>query len=108
MHDGWKGMQEHANFKLANERCLATTLYPNNTKMDAPSSSLCPGYKEVNAFGPDEFYEDEEVCYVTLDLGSVEPTLLPNTSTYRLIVSKLNCSSHTYILTRGNHSKSRV
>ena len=55
--------------------------------MNAPFS-LCPGYKQVEAFGPDEEYEDEEeVSYVVLDLGNVEPTLVPTSSTYRLIVS---------------------
>ncbi|KAI0064847.1 hypothetical protein BV25DRAFT_194013 [Artomyces pyxidatus] len=55
-------------------------------------SSLCPGYKQVDAFGPDADYEhtetgeiEEEVTYVTLDLGSVEPTLVPSSSAYRLI-----------------------
>ncbi|KAF8152362.1 hypothetical protein B0H34DRAFT_632599, partial [Crassisporium funariophilum] len=53
--------------------------------MNAPSS-LCPGYKQVEAFGPDEDYEDEEeVFYVTLDLQNVEPTLVPSSSAYRLI-----------------------
>ncbi|PBK65833.1 hypothetical protein ARMSODRAFT_939878 [Armillaria solidipes] len=48
--------------------------------------SLCPGYKQVDAFGPDDDYEDEEeVSYVTLDLGSVEPSLLPSSASYRLI-----------------------
>lgn len=57
--------------------------------MSSSSSSLCPGYKHVESFGPDEEYEDgdEEVTYVTLDLGLVEPTLVPSSSTYRLIVS---------------------
>ena len=55
--------------------------------MHAPSS-LCPGYKQVEAFGLEEEYEDEEeVSYVILDLGNVEPTLVPTSSTYRLIVS---------------------
>ncbi|KAF8970963.1 hypothetical protein BDZ97DRAFT_1652038 [Flammula alnicola] len=55
--------------------------------MAAPSS-LCPGYKHVEAFGPHEEYEDEEeVFYVTLDMGNVEPTLVPSSSSYRLIVS---------------------
>ena len=55
--------------------------------MNAPLS-LCPGYKQVEAFGPEEEYEeDEEVSYVVLDLGNVEPTLVPTSSTYRLIVS---------------------
>ncbi|RDB22167.1 hypothetical protein Hypma_010583 [Hypsizygus marmoreus] len=49
------------------------------------SSSLCPGYKQVESFGPDDEYEDEEVTYVTLDLGSIEPSLVPSSSTYRLI-----------------------
>ncbi|KAJ7730859.1 hypothetical protein DFH07DRAFT_756035 [Mycena maculata] len=48
-------------------------------------SSVCPGYKQVDAFGPDEEYEEEEVTYVTLDLGNVEPTLIPSSSNYRLI-----------------------
>lgn len=54
-----------------------------------PATTLVPGYRQVESFGPDEEYleEEEEVSYVTLDLGVVEPTLLPSTSTYRLIVS---------------------
>ncbi|KIY44686.1 hypothetical protein FISHEDRAFT_18212, partial [Fistulina hepatica ATCC 64428] len=48
--------------------------------------SLCPGYVEVDSFGPDDEYEDEEeIAYVTLDLGNVEPTLVPSVSSYRLI-----------------------
>ncbi|KAH0835639.1 hypothetical protein J3R83DRAFT_9389 [Lanmaoa asiatica] len=52
-----------------------------------PTTTLVPGYRQVESFGPDEDYleEGEEVSYVTLDLGVVEPTLLPSTSTYRLI-----------------------
>ncbi|KAF8840476.1 hypothetical protein BDN67DRAFT_645284 [Paxillus ammoniavirescens] len=52
-----------------------------------PAQTLIPGYKQVESFGPDEDYfdEEEEVSYVTLDLGMVEPTLLPTSSTYRLI-----------------------
>ncbi|KAH9939669.1 uncharacterized protein BXZ73DRAFT_43460 [Epithele typhae] len=54
-------------------------------------STLLPGYNHVDAFGPDGDYEDvdgeveEEVEYVTLDLGSIEPTLVPSSSAYRLI-----------------------
>ncbi|KAF8888993.1 hypothetical protein BD779DRAFT_1521401 [Infundibulicybe gibba] len=48
--------------------------------------ALCPGYKEVESFGPDSEYEGEdEEYYVTLDLGPIEPTLLPSSSTYSLI-----------------------
>lgn len=57
-------------------------------------SSLFPGFSQVEAFGADDEYEtlengevDEEVVYVTLDLGQVEPTLVPSSSSYRLIVS---------------------
>ena len=51
---------------------------------------MIPGYKHVDSFGPDEDYEtDEEIEYVTLDLGTIEPTLVPSSSTYRLIVSTL-------------------
>ena len=60
--------------------------------MNAPPS-LCPGYKQVEAFGAEEEYEDEEeVSYVVLDLGNVEPTLVPTSSTYRLIISS-SCST---------------
>ena len=54
----------------------------------SPSLSLCPGFKQVEAFGPDEDYEDEdeEVSYVVLDLGAIEPTLVPGSTSYRLIV----------------------
>jgi hypothetical protein len=62
------------------------------TKMTS-DSRLAPGFHQVNAFGFDGLYERdehdeiiEEVSYVTLDLGTVEPTLVPSTSTYRLIV----------------------
>ncbi|KAI0324199.1 hypothetical protein GY45DRAFT_1289295 [Cubamyces sp. BRFM 1775] len=47
---------------------------------------MFPGYENVEAFGPDEDYEtEEEIEYVTLDLGTIEPTLVPSSSTYRLI-----------------------
>ncbi|KAI0804542.1 hypothetical protein BC629DRAFT_1487838 [Irpex lacteus] len=53
--------------------------------------SLFQGFVQVEQFGDDQVYEQidgeviEEVEYVTLDLGSVEPTLVPSTSSYRLI-----------------------
>ncbi|KAJ3846543.1 hypothetical protein EV368DRAFT_52652 [Lentinula lateritia] len=54
----------------------------------SPSVGLCTGYRLVEQFGPDEEYEDEvEDFYVTLDLGAVEPTLIPNSSTYCLIMT---------------------
>ncbi|KIP05052.1 hypothetical protein PHLGIDRAFT_108704 [Phlebiopsis gigantea 11061_1 CR5-6] len=56
------------------------------------SSSLFPDHHFVDAFSHDDDYERdedgniiEEVEYVTLDLGVVEPTLIPSTSSYRLI-----------------------
>ncbi|CCM01862.1 uncharacterized protein FIBRA_03933 [Fibroporia radiculosa] len=43
-------------------------------------------YRQVETFGPDQEYEsEEEVVYVTLDLGTIEPTLVPSSSTYCLI-----------------------
>ncbi|KAK6974604.1 hypothetical protein R3P38DRAFT_3131897 [Favolaschia claudopus] len=51
----------------------------------AEYSTLCPGYKQVETFGPDDEYEEEEVVYVTLDLGDIEPSLIPRSSHYRLI-----------------------
>lgn len=51
-------------------------------------SSLFNGYKHVESFGPDEDYEEEvEECYLTLDLIDVDPALISNSETYRLIVS---------------------
>ncbi|KAI0925327.1 hypothetical protein AcV7_005598 [Taiwanofungus camphoratus] len=56
-----------------------------------PGKTLIPGYRQVETFGPDEDYEqrdgqvEEEIAYVTLDLGLVEPTLVPSSSSYRLI-----------------------
>ncbi|KAF9522868.1 hypothetical protein CPB83DRAFT_748015, partial [Crepidotus variabilis] len=53
--------------------------------MQAPTS-LCPGFAQVESFGPDEEYDsEEEVCYVTLDLGDIEPQLVPSSNSYRLI-----------------------
>ena len=55
--------------------------------MQGPSN-LCPGYINVEGFGQDEDYEsEEEIQYVTLDLGDVEPQLVPSSTTYRLIAS---------------------
>jgi hypothetical protein len=71
------------------DQVLLDTAVPSGfgSFMKAPSS-LCPGYKQVESFGPYEEYDDEEeVCYVTLDMGNVEPTLVPSSSSYRLIVS---------------------
>ncbi len=54
----------------------------------AAPSSVCPGYTQVDEFLPDEEYEgEEEVFYVTMDMGNIEPTLVPSSSSYRLIVS---------------------
>jgi hypothetical protein len=54
---------------------------------------LAPGFSQVDVFDSDGLYERddngeviEEISYVTLDLGAVEPTLVPSSSTYRLIV----------------------
>ena len=69
--------------------------------MNAPFS-LCPGYKQVEAFGPEEEYEDEEeVSYVVLDLGNVEPTLVPTSSTYKLIVSSTFLRGWLHLLNRS-------
>ena len=59
-------------------------------------NTLIPGYQQVTQFSSDDEYERnadgsivEEVVYVTLDLGPVEPRLVPSTTEYRLIVSWL-------------------
>lgn len=59
-------------------------------RMQAPAS-VCPGYKHVEAFSnEDDYYEsEEEVSYITLDLGDVEPQLVPSATTYRLIVCSI-------------------
>ncbi|PBK83406.1 hypothetical protein ARMGADRAFT_945104, partial [Armillaria gallica] len=48
---------------------------------------LCPGYHQVTQFGPDDDYEDEEeeIFYVTLELGNVEPVLIPSCDSYHLV-----------------------
>ncbi|KAF8331001.1 hypothetical protein F5887DRAFT_999497 [Amanita rubescens] len=54
--------------------------------MPSAPTSLCPGFRLVEEFDPNEEYEDdEEISYVTFDLGNIEPTLVPSSSTYRLI-----------------------
>ena len=54
-------------------------------------SRLCPGYQHVENFessvGGFEYEEEEEVMYVTLDLGDLHPTLLPTCTGYRTAVS---------------------
>lgn len=62
--------------------------------MSSNLSTLIPGYHQVESFGEDDEYERnengeiiEDVEYVTLDVGVVEPTLVPSSSAYRLIVS---------------------
>ncbi|KZS95200.1 hypothetical protein SISNIDRAFT_408723 [Sistotremastrum niveocremeum HHB9708] len=59
-----------------------------------PSSvieSLVSGSRHVDEFGDEEDYTsdsdgdvEEEVSYVTLDLGQIHPTLLPSCSTCRI------------------------
>ena len=55
--------------------------------MFSDNQSLVPGYHQVDHFADDDDYERdeqgniiEEVEYVTLDIGVVEPTLVPSTS----------------------------
>ncbi|KAK0234796.1 hypothetical protein EDD85DRAFT_845391, partial [Armillaria nabsnona] len=49
--------------------------------------SLCPGYHQVTQLGPDDDYEEEEeeIFYVTLELGNVEPSLIPICDSYHLV-----------------------
>ena len=55
--------------------------------MPAPTT-LCSGFRRVEEFDPNEEYgSGEEVSYVIFDLGNIEPTLVPSSSTYRLIVT---------------------
>lgn len=71
--------------------------FPSSTS----TTTLCPGYKHVEEFGPDEEYEEEEQVdefYVTLDLGAAEPMLIPSSSTYRLIVRFLASESVNLVI----------
>nr|GAT54382.1 predicted protein [Mycena chlorophos] len=59
-----------------------------STSTTADFSRLVPGYTQVDAFtaAEDEYEEEEEVVYVTLDLGGgVDSALLPSSKSYRLI-----------------------
>ena len=49
-------------------------------------TTFCPGYVHVEDFSQDDEYEDEEVCYVTVELENVEPTLIASSEHMRLIV----------------------
>ncbi len=72
--------------------CLARAL-------SLPAMSLYPGYHQVNAFGPDDDYEEEEeIFYVTFELGNVEPVLIPSCDSYYLVVSPFLCSSSCGLL----------
>ncbi|PBK82138.1 hypothetical protein ARMGADRAFT_947123, partial [Armillaria gallica] len=53
-----------------------------------PAMSICSGYHQVNAFGPGDDYEkEEEIFYVTLELGNVEPVLIPSCDSYYLVLA---------------------
>lgn len=53
-------------------------------------ANIFSGYKHVETFGHADEYEDEvEEVYVTLDLGNVEPTLVPSSSTFRVAVGSM-------------------
>ncbi|KAG8876997.1 hypothetical protein FRC20_000114 [Serendipita sp. 405] len=54
-------------------------------------TSIVEGYDQVPDFDnlEDSEYEEEEVCYVTLDLGPLDPSLLPKATSYQLIVCAL-------------------
>lgn len=68
--------------------------YPRHPD-DSHNGGLVPGYKHVEAFGPDEDYassnsededDEDEEFYVVLDMTAVDQTLVPSSSSYRLIV----------------------
>ncbi|KAF9050831.1 hypothetical protein BDZ89DRAFT_593171 [Hymenopellis radicata] len=65
--------------------CTATVIPCFLTVMNRPDC-LCPGYTQVDTFGPDDDYDDEEeVVYVTLDLTDVDASLIPSSKAYRLM-----------------------
>ncbi|KAF7291468.1 TFIIIC-sub6 domain-containing protein [Mycena kentingensis (nom. inval.)] len=55
--------------------------------MSTQFSTLVPHYTHVDSFSADDDYDDEEeVFYVTLDLGgAVDSALIPSSQSYRLI-----------------------
>ncbi len=66
--------------------------------LSLPAMSLCPSYHQVTQFGPDDDYEEEEeIFYVTLELGNVEPSLVPSCDSYHLVVSTFSaCRAAVY------------
>ena len=40
-----------------------------------PAQTFMPGHRQVEEFGPDKEYEEEEDYYIILDLGTMESTL---------------------------------
>ena len=68
-----------------------TTTVVGHVMSDGAKKTIFEGCIQVDSFGPDDEYEDgtEEEHYVTLDLGAVDPTMVPNSAEYRLIVSNL-------------------
>ena len=92
-HDSsWKAPTPKPSLRLAKRKQISCQPGPTpngHAGMPAPTT-LCPGFRHVEEFDPNEEYESgEEVSYVTFDLGNIEPTLVPSSSTYRLIVSEL-------------------
>ena len=72
---------------VANLKCRNVTVSRHH--MSYWTRTMIPGYKQVEGFGADEEYEkEEEVEYVTLDLGKdVSKELLQDATEYRLVVS---------------------
>ncbi len=65
--------------------------------LSLPAMSLCPGYHHVTQFGPDDDYEEEEEIFcVTLELGNVEPALIPSCDSYHLVVGSF--SAHRAVI----------
>ena len=75
-------------FWIEDRRTFCTVTTVSRAMEPTSLSTLFPGYTEVESFVSDDEYESsEEVCYITLDLGDIEPQLVPTSNTYRLVVS---------------------
>ncbi|TFK64449.1 hypothetical protein BDN72DRAFT_774548 [Pluteus cervinus] len=75
---------------VARDAGAASTVPKTTDNTSGAPPSLVQGYKQVESFGPSEDYItdediDEETVYVTLDLGNIEPTLVPSSTSYRLV-----------------------
>ena len=95
-------LQRDASMNASSLFTTSTNTTINSSVKISKPQPLFPGCRHVETFSDDGDYEDggqedeetRDESYVTLDLGSVDQTLVPSSSTYRMIVScipRLGC-----------------